>query len=254
MTDYTLLGWMVFLGGGTIMVLQLIVPNWQGACDVVTNFLPAGKSVWLTIDDGPDPEDTPRLLELLAAHQAKATFFLIGQRAEQYPELVDAIRASGHEIGCHTYTHPTRTFWLAGRCKTRRELDCALPHIERERGEVTLYRSPVGIKSIFLRGLLQQRGLRCVGWTIRSGDGLGQDPDVIVHRVVNNVRPGAIILMHEGYRVASAVRIVAIQRVLESLTRDGYDFIQPTTDQLRTVPVKSLTPEPTTTTKELLCN
>lgn len=245
------LGWSVFLCGGFLYFLHLLVPHWQGGCDVFTQFEPTDRTVWLTIDDGPDPEDTPRLLALLAQYQAKATFFLIGERAARHPELVAQIREAGHEIACHTHTHPTRWFWLASRQTTERELDQCLAAIEARRGEVTLYRSPVGIKSMFLARALQERGLQCVGWTIRSGDGVRKDPARIIERVRRLARPGAIVLMHEGPGVAPTVRVAAIAGVLETLTADGYAFILPTADQLRT---PANTPTTTTTTKELLCN
>ncbi|HEV8421842.1 MAG TPA: polysaccharide deacetylase family protein, partial [Chthoniobacterales bacterium] len=78
---------------------------WWGP--VVTGFVPNGKELWLTIDDGPQPRDTPALLDLLEEHQARATFFVKGRRAEQYPELIREIVRRGHGVGNHTYHHPS---------------------------------------------------------------------------------------------------------------------------------------------------
>ncbi|WP_309397081.1 polysaccharide deacetylase family protein [Cerasicoccus maritimus] len=249
-----LLGWTVFfLCGGGLAVAHLVIPQWQGVCDVVTAFDSGQQpAVWLTIDDGPDPEDTPRLLELLAKHQARATFFLIGERAAHYPELVQQIRDAGHELGCHTYSHPRFSFWRMGPRAAAAEIDRALPFLEATRGEVTLFRPAVGIKNLWLNGILKARKLHCVAWTIRSGDGLGRDPQAIIRHVANRARPGAIILMHEGPEVAGNVRLAAIAGVLESLSAQGYAFILPTEDQFRFAPVKFTTTP--TSTKELLCN
>ncbi|WP_309384968.1 polysaccharide deacetylase family protein [Cerasicoccus frondis] len=252
--DMALLGWTIFLSGGGLVVLHMLIPSWQGLCDVATAFEPENKAVWLTIDDGPDPQDTPRLLDLLAEHNARATFFLIGERAARHPELVQAIRDAGHEIGCHTNTHPRFTFWTFGRRHTAAEVDRALDAIEQTRGDAVFFRPPVGIKNLWLRRILRERNLRCVAWSIRSGDGVGKDPQAIIDHVQRQARPGDIVLMHEGPAVAPQVRLAAITGVLEALSREGFAFILPTADQLRTTPVSFSTAPPPTSTKELLCN
>ncbi|MGE9294833.1 MAG: polysaccharide deacetylase family protein [Puniceicoccales bacterium] len=246
------LGAVVFFLGGFITVGHLLIPHWQGACSVATHFDGPGKTLWLTIDDGPDPQDTPRILELLAQHRAKATFFMIGERAAAHPELVAAVREAGHEIACHTHRHPKALFWALGSREVARELDDALDAIELQGGDVSRYRSPVGIKNFFLGKRLAERGLTYIGWTIRSGDALGRDVTAIVERVRRRLRPGAIILMHEGDGVAPDVRVKAIKAVLELCTRDGYAFVLPTAQQLRPAPVE-ISP-PLTSTKDLLCN
>ena len=80
---------------------------------VATRFVPAGDEVWLTIDDGPTPEDTPRLLDLLDAAGARATFFVRGDSAEKFPDLIRDIVGRGHGIANHTYSHPQYSFWCA---------------------------------------------------------------------------------------------------------------------------------------------
>ncbi|CAA6677534.1 MULTISPECIES: polysaccharide deacetylase family protein [unclassified Lentimonas] len=221
-TEYTLLGWLIFFGGGGVVLAHIFLPRAQGLCDVVTGFHPEGREVWLTIDDGPDPEDTPALLEALAEHGAKATFFMIGERAAKHPELVKAVLAGGHTVGSHTHTHPLRDFWMAGPRRVARELDDSCAVLNAKGADVQLYRSPVGFKNLFLRRALRERQLRCVAWTIRSGDCLGKDSSAIVARVERELRPGAILLMHEGVSVAPKVRVEAIRGVLALLKREGY--------------------------------
>lgn len=226
-TEYTLQGWLFFFSGGGVVLAHILLPRAQGLCDVVTAFRPEGKEVWLTLDDGPDAQDTPAILKVLAAHGARATFFMIGERAAAHPELVDQVLAEGHRIGSHTQTHPLATFWASGRGRVQRELDDSLEVLSRENAAVSLYRSPVGIKNLFLRRALAERGLDCVAWTIRSGDALSHSVDAVLRRVERELRPGAILLMHESDRMDASVRVAAICGVLETLDAKGYRCVVP---------------------------
>lgn len=226
-TEYPVLGWMLFFAGSGVVLGHIFLPRAQGLCDVVTAFEPQGKEVWLTIDDGPDSEDTPAILDALEEHDAKATFFMIGERAAEYPKQVDQVFAAGHGVGCHTHTHPMRKYWMAGGACVRRELDDALAVLSRGRHAITLYRSPVGIKNCFLRRALIERDLQYVAWSIRSGDALGRSVDAIVARVERELCPGAILLMHEGRTLAPEVRVKAIRAVLAMLSAKGYRCVLP---------------------------
>lgn len=226
-TEFTLLGWLFFFSGGGVVLAHILLPRAQGLCDVVTAFEPQGNEVWLTIDDGPDPEDTPAILDALAAHGARATFFMIGGLAAAHPDLVDRVLAAGHSIASHTQTHPMATYWAAGPGRVRQELDDSLAVLCRDGSEVSLYRSPVGIKNFFLRRALAERNLDCVAWTIRSGDALSRSPDAVLARIEGELQPGAIILMHEGRRMVPAVRVTAIRRVLQMLDAKAYRCVLP---------------------------
>jgi len=230
LTDYVLLGACVFLAGGLSVVVNLLYPRAQGLCDVVTGFRARGQEVWLTIDDGPDPEDTPRILDLLDAHGAKATFFMIGVRAERHPGLVREVLARGHAVGSHTHTHPLWSFWYAGRERVRRELDLSLAVLNQLGAQVQVFRSPVGIKNLFLKRILETRGLHCIAWSIRSGDGYSDKRETIIRRVLDQVRPGSIILMHEGTDVASGIRVEAMGAILEALSARQVRCVIPSPD------------------------
>ncbi len=229
-THWLVPGILVFIAGGALVIVHMLLPRAQGLCDVVTGFHADGKAVWLTIDDGPDPEDTPKILDLLEASRARATFFLIGSRARRHPELVRRILERGHSVGSHTETHPLWNFWLAGPGRVRRELGDSVKALKQAGAEVRYFRSPVGIKSLFLKGCLREFGLRCVAWTIRSGDGFSGNRQAVVGRVLRQVRPGAIILMHEGPHVAGPVRVKALADVLEALAGRGYRCVLPSPD------------------------
>lgn len=233
---WAVVGWGFFLCGDLLVLAHMLLPRTQGLCDVVTKFIPNGNQVWLTIDDGPDPADTPRILDLLDAHDAKATFFMIGKLAEQHPGLVRMVAERGHSIGNHTHTHPVHDFWLAGRRRVNAELDMALAAVGKAGCAPRFFRAPVGIKNIFLKRALHSRGLRCVAWSIRSGDGRSRDLQAVVDRVMRELRPGSIILMHEGRNVAENLRVTAIRRVLEGLRERGFTCVLPDDAALRPQP------------------
>ena len=216
-----------------LVFYHLLAPNAQGLCRVFTSFHTDAPEVWLTIDDGPDKDDTPRLLDLLDRHQAKATFFVIGKHAVYNPDLIAEIRRRGHEIGHHTHTHPLAGFWCAFPARLRNELDKPLAVLGGSGPRPRRFRAPAGIKNFELSSALAERDLACVGWTVRSRDTLAKDPDVVVARVMKKVRPGAILLMHEGARINPQVRVKAIAGLLEALTARGFRCVVPTPEQLR---------------------
>ncbi|HEY3757267.1 MAG TPA: polysaccharide deacetylase family protein [Opitutaceae bacterium] len=224
-----------FLGFDLILLYGMLAPGSQLLCSMVTAFEPrAGQpTVWLTIDDGPDPGDTRRILDLLDRRGARATFFCVGRRAEESPELLGEIRRRGHQIGHHTQTHPKATFWLAGPGRVQRELDQATAVFAAHGPAPELFRPPVGIKNLFLRRALADRGLTCVSWTIRSRDCFTYDPRVAVDRVLRQLRPGAIILAHEGPSVPPAVRVRFLELLLAALSERGYACVIPGSEQWR---------------------
>lgn len=222
----------LWFGPDLLVVYHLLVPNAQGIVRMHRRFRTTQTEVWLTIDDGPDPDDTPRLLALLAEHGARATFFVIGERAARHPELIRAIVAGGHEVAHHTHTHPLATFWCAGPARVAREIDATLAVLRGQGVKPGRFRPPAGIKSLWLPGALRARGLAAVGWSARGLEFLSQDPAGVTARVLRGLAPGAILLMHEGPGVTAPVRVVAVRRVLEQLRAAGYRCVIPTAEQL----------------------
>jgi peptidoglycan-N-acetylglucosamine deacetylase len=225
-------GLVLFFGSGCLVLYHLFVPAAQGLGLVLTRFTTSRREVWLTIDDGPDPTDTPRLLELLTLHRARATFFLIGSRAARHPELVATVLAAGHEVQHHTYSHPLATFWCFSPARVEAELDKGLEVLRRAGAKPRFFRAPVGIKNLFLHPALERRGLRCVAWSVRSRDCVARSAQVVTERVLRRVFPGAIILMHEGPSVPPGVRLEAIGAVLQRLAAEGYRCVIPPSDSL----------------------
>ena len=223
----------LWFGPDALLGYHLFAPQAQGLVRLHRRFATARREVWLTIDDGPDPEDTPRLLALLAAHEARATFFVIGEKAARHPDLIGQIAAAGHEVGNHTQTHPLGTFWCASPARVGRELDRATQEITRATGVApTRFRPPAGIKNLWLASALRARGLQGIGWSARALEHWPGDAEAAASRALRHVAPGAILLLHEGPRLPTPIRVTAVRRVLERLRAQGYRCVVPTPAQL----------------------
>lgn len=231
-THRTAAAWCFF--GPDIWVLHaLFAPSGQGLCRVHTRFATTRREIWLTIDDGPDEQDTPRILDLLDRHRARATFFVVGERAARHPHLITAIVQRGHEIGHHTHTHPAGTFWGASPARLAAELDATLETLARVGVRPSWFRAPVGIKHLLLHRALARRELGYVGWSIRSGDCQLRAPEGLAGHVIPRLHPGAIVLVHEGPAVRDSVRVAGIAQLLDELNRRDYTCVIPRADQLR---------------------
>jgi peptidoglycan/xylan/chitin deacetylase (PgdA/CDA1 family) len=222
----------LWFGPDLLLAYHVFVPRAQGLVRMHRRFTTTRPEVWLTIDDGPDPEDTPRILELLAAHGARATFFVIGKNAAAHPGLVRAIAAAGHEVAHHSHTHPLASFWCASPARVGRELDGGLEALRRAGVRPTRFRPPVGIKNLWLAAALRTRGLVGVGWSARGLERRHGDVEAVADRALRGLAPGAILLLHEGPRVPAAIRVNAIRRVLERLDERGYRCVVPGPEQL----------------------
>ncbi|UFS69378.1 polysaccharide deacetylase family protein [Geomonas sp. RF6] len=155
-----------------------------------------GRGVALTFDDGPDPATTPALLELLARHGAKATFFVTGVRAERYPELIRAILDGGHSIGNHSFNH-SPFLMLKGSGTLRREVASA-QEVLKGFGVIPLaFRPPVGITSSRLWRVLLEQGMFCVNFSLRACDRGNRRTKGLARKLLAKVRPGDIVLLHD---------------------------------------------------------
>jgi len=209
-----------------------------GWCGEVVTSLPHAdnpkrKEVWLTIDDGPDNEDTPVLLDLLDAHQAKATFFFIGAKAGLNPELVQEVLRRGHEIGNHTLTHPQYAFWAYGPKSVRREiLWCQRVLTDLSAGVAPRwFRAPAGFKNPFVHSVLEREGIRYAGWSARGLDGVHADKDAVLARLKRSIKPKGVILMHEGRVDAMGLRLApqVLEELLTYVAGEGYSCVLPPT-------------------------
>ncbi|MFD2256191.1 polysaccharide deacetylase family protein [Luteolibacter algae] len=165
-----------------------------------------GSGIWLTLDDGPDPDDTPMVLDLLDRYGAKATFFVIGQKAEKYPDLIREIHRRGHQLGNHSWSHPRAFFWCLGPIRTYREIVKCQRTIERITGAApTVFRAPVGHYNVFVHPVLKREKLELIGWSSRGFDGVGADFESVRERIRASANDGSIVLAHEATPIAGKV-------------------------------------------------
>lgn len=211
-------------------------PNSDLCAPVVKKFAARDREVWLTFDDGPDPAETPHVLELLARHGARATFFLIGKKAKQQPELVRRILAEGHAIGNHTFSHPKIFFWAYTPSHGGREIDRCTDALAGACGQASrLFRAPIGLHTPLLFPQLARRGMQPVGWTVRGFDRADSDPQRIVRRLMHRLEPGAILLLHPERcdRHGRNSGLAALELLLGELDRVGYRCVLPAPAQLK---------------------
>ncbi|AKT36257.1 polysaccharide deacetylase family protein [Chondromyces crocatus] len=167
--------------------------------DVICRGPSEARGVALTFDDGPSPVHTRAVLDLLDAEGVKATFFVIGRKAEAHPALVQEIAARGHALGVHGYAHD-RLFSLRSERFIEADLARAVEVLERLTGKrPTLVRPPVGHTSPPMARIFQKLELEVVGWSVRGFDGLGSArPEKVAERVISGLGDGAIVLLHDA--------------------------------------------------------
>jgi len=184
--------------------------------DLIWNFPSHDKVVYLTFDDGPTPEVTNKVFEILNAYQAKATFFLIGNNVKEHPEYLSKYEQKGHRYGNHSYTHPNG--WQT-------DTKSYLEDVERAGKLISsnLFRPPYGrIKREQSKQLRSDYHL--IMWDVLSGDfDKTVDVDQCYRNVVNNVESGSIVVFHDSKKFAETM-LATLPRVLDKLTAEGYRF------------------------------
>lgn len=193
----------------------------------ITRVVSGAQSVALTFDDGPNPDATPLILDALATRGVRATFFILGRHAEQWPHLVKRVAAEGHSIGNHGYYH--RKLHFKSPAYVRKDLTLGTRAIEQIAGvRPRLFRAPHGFRSPWVSSIARSLGQRTVGWSFGVWDSDRPGRDVIVERILKGTRPGSILLLHDGdgydphgdrVQTAQAVPVI-VDRLLEQ----GYRF------------------------------
>jgi peptidoglycan-N-acetylglucosamine deacetylase len=186
----------------------------------------------LTFDDGPNDPHTLRLLDVLAKHEAKATFFLVGKYVRQRPEIARAIKEAGHAIGNHTYTHPNLIFASPG--KVRQEMEDCRRALQDAVGEhESLFRPPFGGRLPHVLRTARSLGLTPVMWSVTGYDWSAKSAEAIVGQVLRQVdgrnRRGEVILLHDGGHLAfgtdRAHTVEATARLLAKYSAEGKRFV-----------------------------
>lgn len=225
LAGHSLLAILVYLSLDPWFLWQILRPTAGGFGRVAARFHTLKREIWLTIDDGPDPLTTPRVLKLLDDYNARATFFVIGENVRRHPELAAEIMRRGHTLANHTQTHPAASFWGAGPRRVALEIDGCNAALEGAGlPRASYFRAPVGIKTVFIHPALASRGMTLVAWSARGYDSVVAE-QTATRRILRGLKPGAIVLLHEGRSDLSRVDVV--ERVLKGMRDAGFSTVIP---------------------------
>ncbi|HEX3045218.1 MAG TPA: polysaccharide deacetylase family protein [Bacillota bacterium] len=181
------------------------------------------KVVALTFDDGPSPTFTGKILDLLKWYNARATFFIIGEQAEKFPEIVIREIKEGHEIGNHMYHHDE--VWRMLPLDLKRDLERSEQVIYQiTRKKVALYRPTSGFYNDKIIGIARSMNYKVILWSLDSRDWTGRKGWIIAGNILKGVRPGSIILFHD-FGGDRSNTINALEVLLLELVKNGYQFV-----------------------------
>jgi len=233
-------------------ILKSVVPSpvrrlgWRGYYYARNNWLKSvvgcrttQRIVALTFDDGPNPDCTPLILEILAHYHVKATFFSLGENVVSYPELARKVHKAGHAVGNHTFTHrrlvgcsPATVVRELSQCqRALREVTGAVPRIMRP---------PSGAQDLTSYLTARIMGYRVVTWSVSGKDCLGDPAPVVTERILAEIQPGGIITLHDGWEPPHnqvegqpehnlfqdrSPTIEALPTIIEHLQTEGYEFV-----------------------------
>jgi peptidoglycan-N-acetylglucosamine deacetylase len=184
---------------------------------------PERRAVALSFDDGPSRHATSQVLDLLDAHGAKATFFILGQQVEENIGLLERMVASGHELGNHTYSHHHTLYMTKPELRDEiRRTNEALARVCHS--EVRLVRPPFGKDRRRTATLARELGMRVALWSIDSGDASGYSTAEIVETVLRAARPGSVVLLHDGGKPRKTT-LDACAQILPALGKEGFELV-----------------------------
>jgi peptidoglycan-N-acetylglucosamine deacetylase len=207
--------WGAYTWGSHLLTLGSI---WRGPREC--------RAVSLTFDDGPDPEWTPRVLDVLAREGVRAAFFLIGQRARQAPEQARRIADSGHDLGNHTWSHPS--LWRCGPAHTEREIaDGHVAIADAAGAPPRFFRPPWGKTNLAMFGVARELGTPCVFWTVQPESRRPVVPAEQARRGLARARAGAIYDLHDADGVPGAGRrlVEYLPALIAGLRAQGYALV-----------------------------
>lgn len=208
---------LLLTGAGLVPRSSLLGPNIRQLPEAAR----AQQMIALTFDDGPDPDVTPQVLELLAQARVRGSFFCIGSRLAAYPDLARAIVAAGHTIENHTHSHGHR-FSFLGPGGLRAEIQAAQAEVASITGHAPrFFRAPAGLRNPLLEPVLADLGLYLTSWTRRGFDTVNRDAERVYRRLDRGLAAGDILLLHDGHaartREGRPVLLDVLPRLLEKL-------------------------------------
>jgi peptidoglycan/xylan/chitin deacetylase (PgdA/CDA1 family) len=207
---------------------QSMSPTGQWFGRTLANGPRGSKQIALTYDDGPNDPHTLRLLDVLARHNVRATFFMIGRYVQQRSDIVRAVAQTGHVIGNHTFTHPLLTFKSAS--ETRVELvDCRKALQDTIGEHSNLFRPPFGGRRPATLRIARELGLEPIMWNVTGYDWSAPPAAVIENKVISQIRGGDVILLHDGgHRAPGADRaqtVIATENLIRHYKDEGWKFV-----------------------------
>ncbi|MBO1273288.1 polysaccharide deacetylase family protein [Shewanella sp. 4t3-1-2LB] len=217
------IGVVLFLLLGVALLLLSRSRDFQLFGKLVSHIDTAVPVVALTFDDGPSAQYTPDVLATLAHYQVKATFFVTGREASQHSAMTKAIVAAGHQLGNHSWSHPRLVFHSYAVIANEIEQTDAVIREAGYRGPI-YFRPPYGKKLLLLPWYLKQHQRVTVTWNVEADSDLGADADTIAQRVISEVKPGSIVLLHVMYASREASR-AALPSIIEGLRAKGYRLV-----------------------------
>jgi peptidoglycan-N-acetylglucosamine deacetylase len=223
-------GYLIGIGAAAAMATagyQAMSPTGQWYGSTFTG-LPGGKKLALTYDDGPNDGPTQRLLEVLAKHNVRATFFMIGRYVQQRPHIVGEVAAAGHVIGNHTFTHPNLA--LASALQARIQIEECRRALQDTIGKHSnLFRPPFGGRRPETLRIIRSLGLEPVMWNVTAFDWKATSPEYIERNINRRAGGGGVILLHDGsHRELGRDRshtVEATDRLIGRYQAEGYEFV-----------------------------
>lgn len=203
-----------------IFSLGLAMPQYRLFCRSIKHGNRDQNAVALTFDDGPDPATTPALLDELKSLGITATFFCVGERVAAHPDIARRIVEEGHLIANHSHRHSNGTNFLCFGCLRRELMHCQRAIHRATKRQPRFFRSPMGLTNPDYEFTLQRLGLIHVAWEFRALD-RGRPADKIVERILTKLRPGTIIVLHDG-GVPLDNLLATVGQLAKELSRRGY--------------------------------
>jgi peptidoglycan/xylan/chitin deacetylase (PgdA/CDA1 family) len=215
---------------------QSLAPSGQWFGRTFAAGMRRSKQIALTYDDGPNDPHTLKLLDVLAKHGVRATFFMIGRYVKQRPDIARAVAQAGHVIGNHTFTHPLLIFKTETQMRTQL-VDCNRALDDAVGEHSNLFRPPFGGRRPATLRIARELGLQTVMWNVTGYDWNAPPAAVIEKKVARQIRGGDVILLHDGgHRTMGADRaqtVIATDNLIRRYKNEGYEFVP--VDEMRAI-------------------
>ena len=207
---------------------QSMAPSGQWYGRTFAGGMRGSKQIALTYDDGPNDPHTLKLLDVLAKHSVRATFFMIGRYVQLFPDIARAVAQAGHVIGNHTFAHPLLIF--ESEAQTRSQLvDCRQALEDAVGKHSNLFRPPFGGRRPATLRIARELRLQTIMWNVTGYDWNAPPPAVIEKKIARQIRGGDVILLHDGgHRTMGADRaqtVIATDNLIRRYKNEGYEFV-----------------------------